>query len=71
MISASVRGMGVADSTSRWGDDPLAAEGGALIHAEAVLLVGDDQPQRVVGHVLRQQGVGADAEGDVPGLQPL
>ena len=35
---------------------------------EAVLLVGDDQPQRVVGHVLRQQGVGADAEGDVPRL---
>ena len=53
------------------GRRPLAAKGGALIHAEAVLLVGDDQPQRVVGHVLRQQGVGADAQGDVPGLQPL
>ena len=35
-----------------------------LIHAEAVLLVGDDQPQPGVLHILGQQGVGADAQVD-------
>ena len=35
-----------------------------LIHAEAVLLVGNDQPQPGVLHILGQQGVGTDAQVD-------
>ena len=37
----------------------LGRQGRTLGHAEAVLLVGDDQPQLVKFHALAQQGVGA------------
>ena len=50
---------------------PFFAQGGALVHAEAVLLVGDDKAQPGILHVLRQQGVGADAKVDLPQGQPL
>ena len=33
-----------------------------LVHTKAVLLVGDDQPQPLIGHIRRQEGVGADTQ---------
>ena len=42
----------------------LLAKRRPLGHAEAVLLVGDDQSQLLILHILCQQGVGADAKAD-------
>ena len=47
----------------------LLAQRGPLSHAEAVLLIGDDKAQTGVLHILRQQGVGADAQVDGTALQ--
>ena len=38
----------------------LGRQGGPLAHAEAVLLVGNDQIQTVERHIAGEQGVGAD-----------
>ena len=70
MMRASVRGDG------RRGEDEhvrvfrLLREGGALVHAEAVLLVRHDKAEPAVLHVGREEGMGADAEVDLPALQP-
>ena len=68
---AAVRGMGVAVMTSRSGSLPgavvaaaLGPEGGPLLHAEAVLLVDDHHPEGAEGHLVGEQGVGADEEVD-------
>ena len=60
-VIATVRGIGVAVITSTCGGSAgLAAERGALLDAEAVLLVDDDQAEVGELHVLLEQGVGAD-----------
>ena len=68
---AAVRGIGVAVITSRSGSAPVAAavaalgpQGGALLDAEAVLLVDDHDPEGGEAHVVGEQGVGADHEVD-------
>ena len=43
------------------GIKPLLPQGGALVHPEAVLLVGDDQPQPGKGGIGSKQRMGADA----------
>ena len=48
----------------------LLGQGRPLVHAEPVLLVRHHQAQLPVLHVLRQQGVGADAQVDGPVRQP-
>ena len=45
----------------------LLPQGGPLLHPEPVLLIGDDQPQIRKGGVIGEEGVGADAEVDLPG----
>ncbi len=79
---AAVRGMGVAVMTSRSGSPSVAlgAQGGPLLHAEAVLLVDDDTAEGVERHLLGQQRVGAHHDVDGargqavehggPGLRP-
>ena len=47
----------------------LLPQGRPLVHPEAVLLVGNHQPQPGVRHILRQQGVGADAQINAPQSQ--
>ena len=71
-VIATVRGIGVAVMTSTCGGcrRALARRAVALLHAEAVLLVDDDQPEVEELHLLLEQGVGADddaglARGDV------
>ncbi len=46
------------------------AQGGPLVDAEAVLLVGDDKAEMLILYVLRQQGVGADAHVDLAAGKP-
>ena len=43
--------MGVADMTSTLGASPFSPSIGPLAHAEAMLFVGDDQPE--VGRIAR------------------
>ena len=45
----------------------LGGQRGALVDAEAVLLVGDDEPEVLVLHVRREQGMRADDEGELAG----
>ena len=47
----------------------LGGQRGALVDAEAVLLVGDDEPEVLVLHVRREQGMRADDEGELAGLE--
>ena len=44
------------------GGGPLLGQSGPLVHAKAVLLVRDDQPQVPEGDLLADQGVGADGQ---------
>ena len=61
-----MRGIGVAVITSTCGGVPgLGGERGALLDAEAVLLVDDDQAEVGELHLLLEQRVGADHD---PGL---
>ena len=48
------------------GGRPLLGQSGALPHPKPVLLVGDDQPQIPEGHLLAEQGVGANHQLDAP-----
>lgn len=48
----------------------LLGQGRPLVHAEPVLLVRYHQAQLLILHVLRQQGVSADAQVDGPVRQP-
>ena len=64
MVRARVRGMGVAVMTSRW--VVPCAQGVALEHAEAVLLVDDGEAEVVEGDAFFDQGVGADDEVESP-----
>ena len=50
---------------------PLGGEGGALGYAEAVLFVGDHQPQVLEGDALAEERVGAGEHPDLPPLQAL
>ena len=60
-VIATVRGIGVAVITSTCGGRAgLGAQRGALLDAEAVLLVDDHQPEVGELHVLLEQGVRAD-----------
>ena len=60
-VMATVRGMGVAVMTRRCGRLlALAAQGVALLDAEAVLFVDDDQAQVVELHLVLDQRVRAD-----------
>ena len=59
-MSESVRGMGVADITSTLGLSPFLPSCGALAHAEAVLFVGDDEAEILIGNALGDERVGAD-----------
>ena len=45
----------------------LGGQRGALVDAEAVLLVGDDEPEVLVLHVRREQGMRADDKGKFTG----
>ena len=65
-VIAAVRGIGVAVITSTSGTAPpgLLPQRGALLDAEAVLLVDDDHAEAVERHALLDQGVGADDEVD-------
>ena len=65
-VIAAVRGIGVAVITSRSGHRRagLLPQGGALLHAEAVLLVDHDDAEAVEGDALLDQRVGADGEVD-------
>ena len=67
-VSASVRGIGVAVITSTSGCRPFAPSVAALQHAEAMLLVDDDQGQRAELDVLLHQRVRADDQVDVAAL---
>ena len=58
-MRASVRGIGVALMTRRWGLASLGRERGALAHAKAVLLVRDGEPQPPERHPFGEQGVRA------------
>ena len=58
----SVRGMGVARHGQHVGAHPELAQGLLLGHAEALLLVHDDQPQVLRLHVHAEQPVGADED---------
>ena len=49
----------------------LGGKRGALVDAEAVLLVGDDESEIPILHVRREQGVRADDEGEVTGAETL
>ena len=64
----SVRGMGVADSVSTSTPIDSLLEPLLVRHAEALLLVDDDQPQIMELHILGQQPVGADHDVDLPRL---
>ena len=61
MMRARVRGMGVADM----------GQGRPLLHAEAVLFIGDDQGKGGKGHVLGEEGVGADEQVHLSGGEGL
>ena len=65
-VIAAVRGIGVAVITSRSGTTAarLLPQRGALLHAEAVLLVDHDDAEAVERHRLLDQRVGADGEVD-------
>ena len=59
MSIAAVRGIGVAVITSTSGGVPLRAQEVALLHAEAVLFVDDDNAERGERDALVDEGVGA------------
>ena len=63
MVRASVRGIGVAVITSRCGSCALLAQGGALHHAEAVLLVDHGQPQPLELDAVLDERMRADDDG--------
>ena len=52
-------------------DGALLAQRGALLHAEAVLLVDDDDPEGAEAHVVGEQGVRADDEVHRPARESL
>ena len=64
-------GVAVITRTSRDRTVALLAQRSALLHAEPVLLVDDHGAQRREVHPLRQQGVGADHDVDLPRRQAL
>ena len=66
MVSASVRGIGVAVITSTSGCSPFRDQLQTLHDAEAVLLVDDRQAEILPFHVFLEQRVGADA-----GMRPV
>ena len=60
-----MRGIGVADMTSRCGECPAAASR-ARCATPAVLLVGDDEAEIVEDGLLREERVRADDQLDAP-----
>ena len=62
--------MGVAVITSRCGLVPFRAQGGALLHAKAVLLIHHDELQVGKRHRVLDQGMRADDDLDLPGGKP-
>ncbi len=59
MISASVRGMGVADITRTCGEPPFALQRGTRRHTEPMLLIRDNGTQPVELHTLLNERVRA------------
>ncbi len=49
----------------------LGGQRGALVDAEAVLLVGDDETKILILYIGREQGVRADDEGEVTAAETL
>ena len=65
--SSSVRGIGVAESVSTSTLARIALMRSLWLHAEALLLVDDEQAEVLELHVLGEQAVGADHHVDVAG----
>ena len=49
----------------------LGGQRGALVDAEAVLLVGDDETKILILYIGREQGVRADDKGEFTGPETL
>ena len=62
-LSAVLTGFNVYPRIAKWGG------AGALVDAEAVLLVGDDETEVLILHIRREQGVRADDEGKLAGAE--
>ena len=74
-VEVAVNDQGEGAGDGRRGHDqhvgllPLADQGRALPDAEAVLLVGHDEAQLFIFHILTEQGVGADDEVELARLE--
>ena len=74
-IQIAVYDQGQGPGDGRGGHDqhvglgPLPGEGGALVHAEAVLLICHHQGQPVIFHILTDQGMGAYDQVQLPLLE--
>ena len=65
--SSSVRGIGVADSVEHVDAGAEALDALLVLHAEALLLVDDEQPEVLERDVVGEEPVGADHDVDVAG----